>query len=175
VRIGRYGPLAQIGENEDADKRFANLRKGQSIDTINLEEALDLFKLPRKLIEFEGKEMVIGIGKFGPYIRHNNAFYSIAKGIDPLMIDADQAVEIILAKRLADANKIIKTFTEDSEIKVLNGRFGPYIARGKENFKIPKDTVAADLSYAECLTIIEKAKDSDNGSKAKKRVFKARK
>jgi DNA topoisomerase-1 len=175
ARIGRYGPLAQIGENEDADKRFANLRKGQSIDTITLEEALDLFKLPRKLNEFEGKEMVIGIGKFGPYIRHNSAFYSIAKGIDPLMIEAEQAIEIILAKRLADANKIIKTFTEDSEIKVLNGRFGPYIARGKENFKIPKDLVAADLSYENCLAIIEKAKDADNGSKAKKRVFKARK
>jgi len=175
ARIGRYGPLAQIGENEDADKRFANLRKGQSIDTINLEEALDLFKLPRKLNEFEGKEMVVGIGKFGPYIRHNSAFYSIAKGIDPLMINADQAIEIIIAKRTADANKIIKTFNEDPELKVLNGRYGPYIARGKENFKIPKELVAEALSYEDCLAILKKAKDSESTSNGKKRVIKARK
>lgn len=164
VRIGRYGALAQIGEDDDPDKKFASLRTGQSIETITLEEALELFRLPREVGVFEGKPMVIGIGRFGPYIRHNNGFVSIPKTLDPLSINADQAIEIIEAKRLADAQKVIARFDVDPEIQVLNGRFGPYITRGKDNFKIPKGTDPHGLSLDDCLKIIE---DPANSPKAK--------
>ncbi len=164
VRIGRYGALAQIGEDDDEAKKFASLRTGQSIETITLEEALELFRLPREVGVFEGKPMVIGIGRFGPYIRHNNGFVSIPKTLDPLSINADQAIEIIEAKRLADAQKVIARFDVDPEIQVLNGRFGPYITRGKDNFKIPKGTDPHGLSLDDCLKIIE---DPANSPKAK--------
>lgn len=172
VRIGRYGPLAQIGENDDEEKRFANLRGGMRLETITLEEALDLFKLPRNLGPFEGKDMTVGTGRFGPYIRHNNAFFSIPKTEDPLSITAERAQEIILAKRKADAEKVIKTFEEEPEIQVLNGRFGPYIAKGKENFKIPKGTDPQSLSLEDCRAIIadgaNKPKPMRKGMKGKK-------
>jgi DNA topoisomerase-1 len=164
VRIGRYGALAQIGEDDDEAKKFASLRTGQSIETITLEEALELFRLPREVGVFEGKPMVIGIGRFGPYIRHNNGFVSIPKTLDPLSINSDQAIEIIEAKRLADAQKVIAKFDVDPEIQVLNGRFGPYITRGKDNFKIPKGTDPHGLSLDDCLKIIE---DPANSPKAK--------
>ncbi|MBX7201798.1 MAG: type I DNA topoisomerase [Bacteroidia bacterium] len=154
VRIGRYGALAQIGENDDPEKRFANLRTGMRLETVSLEEALDLFKLPRNLGEFEEKDMVVGAGRFGPYIRHNNAFYSLPKTDDPHTVDAERAIEIILAKRKADAEKVIARFPGDPDIHVLNGRFGPYIAKGKENFKIPKGTDPHGLTLEDCLTII---------------------
>lgn len=172
ARIGRYGPLAQIGENDDENKRFANLRKGQRIESISLEEALDLFKLPRSLGEFESKEMVVGIGKFGPYIRHNNEFFSLAKTDDPMGITSERGIEIILEKREANAKKKIQIFDTDPVISILNGRYGPYIAQGKENYKIPKDKTPETLTLEDCLEIIAKAKASGADKKPKRRFNK---
>jgi DNA topoisomerase-1 len=164
VRIGRYGALAQIGENDDEEKKFSNLRAGQRLESITFEEALELFKLPRNLGEFEGKDMTVGTGRFGPYIRHNSAFYSLPKTDDPLQVDANRAQEIILAKRKADSEKVILRFSDsEPEIQVLNGRFGPYIAQGKENFKIPKDRDPKTLTLSDCLAII-----ADEANKPKK-------
>jgi DNA topoisomerase-1 len=164
VRIGRYGALAQIGENDDEEKKFSNLRAGQRLESITFEEALELFKLPRNLGDFEGKDMTVGTGRFGPYIRHNSAFYSLPKTDDPLQVDANRAQEIILAKRKADAEKVILRFSDtEPEIQVLNGRFGPYIAQGKENFKIPKDRDPKSLTLSDCMAII-----ADEANKPKK-------
>ncbi|MCB0819078.1 MAG: type I DNA topoisomerase [Bacteroidetes bacterium] len=168
VRIGRYGPLAQIGENEDEEKSFANLRQGQRLETISLEDALELFKLPRKLDKFEEKEITVGTGRFGPYVLHASKFYSIPKGEDPLEVTTERAIEIIQAKRKADAEKVIRVFEgTDPLIQVLNGRWGPYISKGKENFKIPKDKDPVSLSLADCEAII-----ADDSSKPKKVVRK---
>ncbi|HVA97555.1 MAG TPA: type I DNA topoisomerase [Bacteroidia bacterium] len=155
ARIGRFGPLVQIGEgnNENEKPKFASLKKDQRLESITLADALDLFRLPRKAGEFEDKEMTVAIGRFGPYIKHNNAFYSIRKEYDPLTISAETAKEIILAKREADKNKIIKTFPENETVRVLNGRWGAYIAIEKENYKIPKGTVAETLTLEDCLKI----------------------
>lgn len=166
VRIGRYGALAQIGENDDEDKKFSNLRQGHRLESITLEEALELFKLPRKLDEFESKEMTVGTGRFGPYIRHNSKFYSIPKDEDPLEISSERAIEIIKNKRKADAEKVIRSFDEtDPLIQVLNGRWGPYISKGKDNFKIPKGTDPLTLSLSDCEAII-----ADDANKPKKIV-----
>ncbi len=159
VRIGRYGPMAQIGEKgEDSKPRFARLQKGQLIETITLEEALKLFNLPRSLGEYEDTELIVGMGRFGPDIRHKGSFYSLKKDLDdPMTITADRAKELILQKREADLKKIIKTFDNDPDLMVLNGRYGPYISYQKSNFRIPKNTDPAALSYEECKDLIEKA------------------
>lgn len=161
VRIGRYGPFVQVGENageNDTNKPlYASLRTGQSIETITLEDALELFKLPKKVGVFEDKEMTVAIGKFGPYIRHNSAFYSLPKGVDPLDVTEEAAIGIIQDKRKKDAEKVIKTFAEDATVKVLNGRFGPYIEFGKQNVKIPKGKDPQALTYDECKTLAEAA------------------
>lgn len=162
-RIGRYGPLVQIGENEDEDKRFANLRKGLLLDSISLDEALDLFKLPRSVGEFEDSDLTVAIGRFGPYIKHKSAFYSLAKTDDPYTVDVERAIEIIEAKRKAEKEKLIKQFAEDPELQVLNGRFGPYLSKGKENYKIPKTMVPAQLSYADCVEIMNMPKTEKKG------------
>ncbi|MCU4156476.1 type I DNA topoisomerase [Carboxylicivirga sp. A043] len=159
VRIGRFGPLAQIGvssEDEDAEKpRFASLRKGQHLETITLEEALDLFKLPRTLGEFENKVVVIGIGRFGPYIRHDSKFTSLKKGVDdPFEIDLETAIERIKTKREEDLKKIIKLFDEEPDLQILNGRWGPFIKYQKKNYKIPKDKNAEELSLEDCQALI---------------------
>nr|WP_319401082.1 type I DNA topoisomerase [uncultured Carboxylicivirga sp.] len=168
VRIGRFGPMAQIGESsEDSEEKpkFASLRKGQHIETITLEEALDLFKLPRTLGEFENKVVVIGIGRFGPYIRHDGKFVSLKKGIDdPMEIDLDTAIIRIKDKREEDAKKMIKVFEEDAELQVLNGRWGPYIKYQKKNYKIPKDKVAEELTFDDCKKLIE---EQDKGGSKK--------
>ncbi|MES2113379.1 MAG: type I DNA topoisomerase [Bacteroidota bacterium] len=159
VRIGRYGPFVQIGESNpdapDEKLQYASLRAGQSIETITLENALELFKLPKKVGFFEEKEMTVGVGKFGPYIRHNNVFVSLPKEIDPLDVTEEQSVELILAKRKKDAERLIKTFDEDPEVKVLNGRWGPYIEFGKLNVKIPKDKDPNTLTYEECKALAD--------------------
>ncbi len=150
VRIGRFGPFVQIGDAEDEEKpRYASLRSGQMLESITLEEALDLFKLPKKVGVFEEKEMTVAIGKFGPYIRHNNAFYSLPKEVDPFDVDETQAIEIIADKRKRDAEKLIKVFDENPEARIENGRWGPYIKFGKLNIKIPKDKTPESLTYAE--------------------------
>lgn len=163
ARLGRFGPLVQIGENEDEDKQFASLKKGQFIENVTMEDALELFKLPREVGFFEDKKMTAAVGRFGPYIKHDNAFYSLQKGQDPLAITEAEAIELIQAKREADANKHIKTFDENPEIQILNGRWGPYIKFGKNNFKIPKGKEAEQLTYAETIEIIEA--QPDNGKK----------
>ena len=164
VKIGRFGPMAQIGEaGEDSKPRFARLGKGQLLETITLEEALELFKLPRSLGEFEGAELTVGVGRFGPYIRHKSAFYSLKKGVDdPMEITAGRAVEIIEQKRESDSKKLIKTFENDPDMQVLNGRYGPYISYQKTNFRIPKGTDPASLSYEDCQGIISKAQKPKN-------------
>lgn len=157
VKIGRFGPVVQIGESTDNEKpQFASLRKDQSVFDITLEQALKLFELPRSLGEFEGKEVTVGVGRFGPYIRHNSKFVSIPKEFSPLEITAEEAQQLILAKRDADSKKVIKTFESEPELSILNGRFGVYISYNKQNYKIPKSVEdPASLSLEECMKIIE--------------------
>ncbi len=169
VRMGRYGPIVQIGEadKESSEKpKFASLMKGQHLETISLEEALELFKLPREIGNFEGKEMVVGIGRFGPYVRHDSKFYSLKRGVDdPYKITAERAIEIIDEKREAEKNKTIKTFEEDKELLILNGRWGPYISYRKKNYKIPKNIEPKELSLTECMEIIKTSEEKKNTKK----------
>jgi DNA topoisomerase-1 len=169
VRLGKYGPLVQIGESETEEKpQFASLKKGQFLESITLEEALELFKLPREIGLLEEKPMVAAIGRFGPYIRHDSKFYSLGKEDDPLSLTEERALEIIMAKRKSDAEKIIKEFPENPDIKVLNGRFGPYIVAGSKNVKIPKGTEPAELTLDECLALAENAPEKKGRFGAKK-------
>ncbi len=167
VKIGRFGPMAQIGETGDDEKpRFASLRKEQRLETITLEEALDLFSLPRKLGKYEDKEVVAGIGRFGPYIRHDNKFVSLRKETDsPWSVNLERAVELIEEKRKAEREKIIKVFDKPEGLAILNGRWGPYISYGKKNYRIPKDIDPAALSSEECMEIIKKQKDKPASKK----------
>lgn len=159
AKIGRYGPMVQVGDGSDDIKPvFAKLKKGQSIDTITLDEAMELFALPRTLDEFEGKVIKVGIGRFGPYLQHNSKFYSLAKTDDPYEIDSDRAVELILEKRKAEAEKIIKEF--ENGIVILNGRYGPYFTQNKENYKIPKGKDPATLTLEDCEAIIAETKSN---------------
>jgi DNA topoisomerase-1 len=158
VRIGRYGPFVQVGDsNGDSESEekplYASLRNGQSIETITLEEGLELFKLPKKVGVFEDKDMTVAIGKFGPYIKHNSAFVSLPKDIDPLDVTEEQAIELITEKRKKDAEKLIKAFDEDPTMKVLNGRWGAYIEFGKLNIKIPKGKDPNELTFEECKAL----------------------
>ncbi len=150
VRIGRYGPLAQIGAPDDEEKRFASLLKGQTLEGITIEEALKLFELPRDLGQFEDKKVVAAIGRFGPYVRHDSKFVSIPKDSEytPYDIPLDYAVEMIKAKREADAKALLKTFDEDPDTRILMGRWGPYIKAGKDNVKIPKGEEVDDIDWA---------------------------
>lgn len=168
VKIGRFGPLAQIGElTEDGEKpRFASLRSGQIIETITLEEALELFKLPRELGEYENKKVTVAIGRFGPYIRHNNQFVSLQKGVDdPYSVDLSRAVELIEAKREKDSKALIRTFDEEPELRVLNGRWGPYLSYKKKNFKLPKGTKAEELTLDDCLKIVQESTPAKKGKR----------
>ena len=171
VRIGRYGPMAQLGEGNDENNKpkFAGLRKDQRIDTITLEEALDLFKLPRTVGEFESKEMVVAVGRFGPYVRHNSVFVSLKKEDDPMTISSDRAIELILAKRQAEIDKYIKSFPENPEVQLLNGRWGPYLVIDSVNFKLPKGTDPILLSLQECMDIAADPKNASKGSRFKKK------
>ncbi len=156
VRIGRFGPFVQVGESDDTEKPlYASLRAGQSIETISLDQAIELFKLPKKVGQFEDKEMTVAIGKFGPYVRHDSAFYSLPKEIDPLDLTEEQAIDLIITKRKRDAERVIKTFAEAADVKVLNGRWGPYIEFGKQNVKIPKDKEPTALTYDECKALAD--------------------
>ena len=158
VKIGRFGPIAQIGEASDEEKpRFASLLKGQSLETITLEEALDLFRLPRTIGQFENEELVIGVGKYGPYVRHKSKFYSLSKTDDPYTIEQERAIEIITEKRTQEENRNIKQFDEEPGLLILNGRYGPYISFNKKNYRIPKSRKPEELTLEECREIIEKA------------------
>ncbi len=172
VRIGRYGPMAQIGESDDEEKKFAGLLKTQHIESITLEEALELFKLPRDLGLYEEKKVVVGVGRFGPYVRHDGKFVSIKKddGDDPLTIELDRAIELIEAKRKADAEKFIAKFDEEEPvIEVLKGRWGPYIKIGKKNVKIPKDVDPTTLTREDCLKLEKEAPKKTNKRTTRKK------
>ncbi|HAM98908.1 MAG TPA: type I DNA topoisomerase [Marinilabiliales bacterium] len=170
VKIGRYGPMAQIGDNEDDEKpQYAALRRDQHIETITLEEALELFKLPRDLGLFETKKVVAAIGRFGPYVRHDNKFYSLKKGIDdPYTVELDRAIELIQEKRVSDENKNIAVFQgTDGDIQILNGRFGPYIVYNKQNYRIPKGKEVKELTLDDCLEIIKNSPEKPPRKKGK--------
>ncbi len=156
VKIGRFGVVAQIGSASDAEKpQFASLKKGQSIESVTLEEVLELFKLPRTLGDFEGKPVVAAIGRFGAYISHDGKFCSLPKGVDPLKVTLDEAIALINEKRSAEANKVFRTFNEDPSVQLLNGRYGIYLCKDKTNYKLPKGTEPEKLTYADCLKIME--------------------
>ena len=161
VRMGRFGPVAQIGDSGNDEKpRYASLSKSQLLETITLDEALNLFRLPRTLGEYEGENMVVGIGKFGPYIRYKSKFFSLKKGVDdPYTVTFERAVEIILEKNESDKKKVIKDF---DDIKLLNGRYGPYLVKDKLNYRLPIGTDAEKLTKEECIKIIQ------NSDKTKK-------
>lgn len=169
VKIGRFGPVIQIGTADDEEKpRFAQLTKGLSMETITLEEALDAFKLPRTLGDYDGHTVTVGVGRFGPYVRYDKLFVSIPKGTDPMEISLDEAVELIKNKIEAQEKKFIKVFDADPDMQVLNGRYGPYISYQKKNYKIPENVEPADLSLEACFKVIELQK-----SKAETRKTKA--
>lgn len=171
VKIGRFGPVVQIGSADDEEKpRFAQINKGQSIETITLDEALELFKLPRTLDDYEGKPVIIGTGKFGPYVRHDGKFISLPKGADPMTFSYDEAVELILAKRAAEAQKHIKRFDEEPELEILNGRYGPYITYKGNNYRLPKTLKVEpkDLELADCLAIIKEQDEKPASTKGRR-------
>lgn len=167
VKIGRFGPMVQIGTQDDEEKpTFASLQKNQSLTTITLEEALKLFDLPRSVGEYEGKDMQVAVGRFGPYIRHDGKFISLPRGLDPYAVTEEEAVQLIEEKRKKDSEKTISIFGEgDEEIQVLNGRYGPYITYQKGNYKIPKGTDAATLSEEQCKEIIKNTESTSSKSK----------
>ncbi|MDA8886590.1 type I DNA topoisomerase [Bacteroidia bacterium] len=171
ARIGRFGPMVQIGEQDDEEKpRFASLTKGQNIDSITLEEALDLFKMPRVLGQFEEKDVKANIGRFGPYVQHLKMFVSIPKEEDVMTIELPRAIELIEAKRIVDANRLIKEFEEDENTQILNGRWGPYIKSNKKNFKLPKDLEdPKKLTYEEVKHIMENQPAKGKRAPAKKK------
>ena len=160
VKIGRYGPVVQIGSADDEDKpRFSQLPVGKSMETITLGEALELFKLPRILGQFENSDVVVGAGRFGPYVLHDKKYTSIPKGEDPLTITLDAAINLIQTKRLQEAQRHLKTFAEDAKMEVMNGRYGPYIAYDGKNYRMPKalHDKAAELTYEQCMDIVKNA------------------
>jgi DNA topoisomerase I len=171
VKLGRFGPVVQIGETESEEKpRFAGLSKGLSIETITLEQALELFNFPRNIGSYEDHEMIVAVGRFGPYVKHNNLYFSLTKQDDPATISQERAVEIIELKRKLDKEKIIRKFPENENVLVLNGRFGPYISISKSNYKIPKGTDPVSLELEDCLKIAETQEKS-----GKKKTIPSRK
>ena len=163
VKIGRFGPLVQIGEADSDEKpQFASLLKGQSLASITLEDALKLFEFPRVIGEFEGKEVTVSVGRFGPYVKHDNKFVSIPNDTTPTEISLTEAIDLIEKKRQTEANRLIKSFDDEPDMQILNGRFGPYIAYKKKNYKIPKNSAVppAELSLDECRKIVAQQADS---------------
>ncbi|MCM2355885.1 MAG: DNA topoisomerase I, partial [Arenimonas sp.] len=170
VRLGRYGPYAQIGSMDDEEKpKYASLRPGTSMHTITLEEALPLFNLPRTLGEVDGKTVTVAIGRFGPFAKLGDTYASLGKEDDPYTITFERAVELVRAKEEMIANRTIKTFP-GTEIQVLNGRFGPYITDGEKNGKIPKDRDPASLTQAECEALLAEGKPVRKGGRFGKKV-----
>jgi DNA topoisomerase I len=169
VKIGRFGPMAQLGETSAEEKpRFAGLKKGQSIDSITIEDALELFKLPRLIGQFEESDITASIGRFGPYLRLKSQFYSLGKEDDPLTVTYERALEIIGEKRQKELMKTIREFPEEPGIRVLNGRYGPYISFNKDNFKIPKGKKPEELTLEDCRKIIAETKPSKSSKTRKK-------
>lgn len=170
VKIGRFGPVVQIGSAEDQEKpKFAQLPSDKSIETITLEEALELFKLPREVGEFEGLTVTIGTGRYGPYVLHNKKYVSIPKGEAPMDITLDRAIELITEKRESEKKRHIKSFYEDEKMEIMNGKYGPYIAYDGKNYRIPKakQENVETLSYDECMTIVKEAPEPKTSRKRK--------
>ena len=168
VKIGRFGPVVQIGSADDNEKpRFSQLPSDKSIETITLEEALELFKLPRTVGQFEGSDVVIGAGRFGPYVMHNKKYVSLPKEEDPMTITLETAIRLIGEKREQEQKRHIKTFDEDTKLEVLNGRYGPYIIYDGKNYRMPKNLheKAAELTYKECMDIVNNAPEPKAGRK----------
>ena len=160
VKIGRFGPVVQIGTADDEDKpRFSQLPSDKSMETITLDEALELFKLPRTVGQFEGTDVVIGAGRFGPYVLHNKKYVSLPKDENPMTITLDAAINLIQKKRLQEAQRHLKTFEEDANMEVMNGRYGPYIAYNGKNYRMPKalHEKASELTYEQCMDIVNNA------------------
>ncbi|WP_033147559.1 type I DNA topoisomerase [Prevotella sp. P6B1] len=177
VKIGRFGPVVQIGSSEDKEKpQFAQLPKELSMETITLEEAMELFKLPRELGDFEGSTVIIGAGRFGPYVKHENMFASLPKDTDPMAITLDEAITLIQEKRRQEAAKHLKFFLEDPKLEVMNGLYGPYLSYDGQNYRLPKSLheKAKDLTYDECMKLIEEARELEK-DKEKKGVKKTTK
>ena len=169
VKIGRFGPVVQIGTASETEKpRFAQLQKGQSIDSITLDEALNLFALPRTLGEWEGVPVVVNVGRFGPYIQVGKEFVSLPATLDPLSVSLDDAIELVQQKRQYEQKRQIKTFDENPDVEILNGRYGPYIAMGGKNYKIPSGVDPASLDLAACMEIIEKAAEKPAAPRRRK-------
>ena len=177
VKIGRFGPVVQIGSSEDNEKPlFAQLPKELSMETITLEEAMELFRLPRELGEFEGSVVTIGAGRFGPYVKHENMFASLPKGADPMAITLDEAITLIQDKRRAEAAKHLKFFLEDPKLEVMNGVYGPYLSYNGKNYRLPKQLhdKAKELTYNECMKVIEEF-EAQRGEQEKEGNSSARK
>ncbi|MEO8399909.1 MAG: topoisomerase C-terminal repeat-containing protein, partial [Ignavibacteriaceae bacterium] len=173
VRMARFGAVAQLTDLNDPEVKpeYAGLRTTQKLENINLEEALELFKLPRTVGKFEGEEVVAAIGRFGPYLRHKGKFTSLGKDNDPHTVDIETSIKVIEEKRKKDAEKTIKIFEEDPDFQILNGRWGPYLKAGKKNVRIPKDVDAASLTYEDCLKLVENsAQGKTKGSKAENKT-----
>lgn len=172
VKIGRYGPLVQLGSSDDHEKpRFASLLKDQSVATLTLEEAIKLFDLPREIGTIDGEPVVINIGRYGPYIKYGSEFISIPKDVSPQALSLEEAQQLIMDKRKNDAQKLIKSFDEEPELQVLNGRYGAYICYKKQNYKIPRKLDAESLTLEECMAIVS---DEANASKSKQRKSRSK-
>ena len=157
IKIGKYGPYASI---ENGDKpMYASLRKNQNIENVTLEDVLDLFKLPRELGEYEGDSVTVALGKFGPYVRNNGKFYSLAKADDPYSITLERAIELIEDKKEKMKNALCRTFDEEPDMQILKGRFGPYISYKKKNYKIPKNILPEEITLEQCKGIIEASQE----------------
>ncbi|MDR3119424.1 MAG: type I DNA topoisomerase [Mediterranea sp.] len=171
AKIGRYGPIIQLGVTSVEEKpRFISLRKGQSIETITMEEALELFKLPRRLSDYEGKELTVNIGRYGPYAFYDGKFVALPKTCDPMVVTDSEVIEVIKAKRKSDAERTIKTFDEEPDLRILTGRFGAYITYKGANYKIPKTTVPQDLTLEGCMELIEQLKKKAAGKTTSKKT-----
>ena len=176
VKIGRFGPVVQLGSADDEEKpQFASLNKDQSINTLTLEEALKLFDLPRDLGEFEGAVVTVAVGRFGPYVKHAGKFVSIPKELKPETMTLEDAQKLIVDKRESEAKKVLRTFDEEPELEVLNGRFGVYIAYKKKNYKIPKGTDVDTLTLADCLKIVEEDSNAPKKKVVRRKVVAKKK
>jgi DNA topoisomerase-1 len=171
VRMARFGPVAQLTNPDDEEEKpkYAGLRREQKLEHITLEEALELFKLPRSLGDYEGSEVTVAIGRFGPYVKHNSKFCSLKKEYDPYSIELDEAIEVIEAKRKADAEKMIKVFDENPDYQILNGRWGPYLKAGKKNIRLPKDREPASFTLEECIELAKNPPEPKKKGRSKKK------
>lgn len=171
VRMARFGAVAQLTDlnDEESKPEYAGLRNEQKLESITLEQAIELFKLPRTVGEYEGENVVAAIGRFGPYVRHKSKFYSLGKLYDPHVVTIEESIEVIDEKRKKDAEKTIKIFEEDPEFQLLNGRWGPYLKAGKLNVRLPKEVEVEKLTFEDCKKLAEESSAKKKGKKGKKK------